>query len=42
MMTPEQWIVVISLTLVYMTFAAMIIYYYTGNRYGARQRRRDE
>jgi hypothetical protein len=40
-MTPEQWLVVGSLAIVYGTGAATFIYYYTGNRYGARERKRD-
>lgn len=40
MMTPEQWLIVLSLTLVYLTYAAIMVYYYTGNRAGAVERRK--
>lgn len=40
MMTPEQWLVVLSLTVVYGTLGAALLYYHTGNRAGAVERRK--
>ena len=42
MMTPEQWLIVLSLTVLYGALGAALVYYHTGDRAGAVRRNKPE